>query len=234
MVNDSLYPPESPDEARRLRSHTTLEALQIPYNLHLPVAIPEDEAKIRTPMEIAERVVTMYGVCVYSELLSTGESRQEIKFYLDKIDKILAGQFQTLMTPQESAYLAMEAPQQRVIAKFGWRYECCYVLLWALGAIDELGYPSQICDVPRLAGIVWNIDSVKRFAAEAKLRTTTEILDTADLILRYNWACVDARIKNHPAPANLDGEVVVEWHYAINWLVGMDDNADWDHTQTNT
>ena len=52
------------------------------------------------------------------------------------------------------------------------------------------------------------------------MRNIEEILDEADLIYRYNWACVNARIKGENAPAGLDSEVVFERHWGLNWLIG--------------
>lgn len=61
-----------------------------------------------------------------------------------------------------------------------------------------------------------------------------QLLDAAEVILRYDWACVDARIHHRDAPAGLDAGVVQERHYALNWLVGGSDNADWDDVRPHT
>ncbi|EGO64316.1 hypothetical protein ALO_08535 [Acetonema longum DSM 6540] len=53
------------------------------------------------------------------------------------------------------------------------------------------------------------------------------------MIYRYDWACVDARIKKKPAPGGLNDEVVVERHRALNWLVCYMDQ-EWDCVATNT
>jgi len=57
-------------------------------------------------------------------------------------------------------------------------------------------------------------------------------LDQADLIYRYNWACVDARINNRNID-NLDSGVVLERHRALNWLINYM-NQDWDSFSTDT
>ena len=59
----------------------------------------------------------------------------------------------------------------------------------------------------------------QEFRAKATLRSKREILDQADLILRLDWACVDARTKNQAAPGNLDSGVVFERHHSLNWLI---------------
>jgi hypothetical protein len=54
-----------------------------------------------------------------------------------------------------------------------------------------------------------------------------------DLIYRYDWACVDARIGGKPPPAGVNCEVVVERHRALNWLYGYQGQA-WDDVSTDT
>jgi hypothetical protein len=73
----------------------------------------------------------------------------------------------------------------------------------------------------------------KNFRQNAKLRSKQEILDQADLILRLNWACVNARVKNEPMPGGLDASVVYERHYSLNWLIRYMDQA-WDDVTTDT
>ena len=211
---------ESPDDiARKERSFAILEEKGIPYLSHLRASVVESEAKLRSPEEIALRLFAMFGVCVYSETRNSGESWDETQKYLNKIDEILGGGLSSALSPEETEFLAIREPEPHDLGKFGWRYECCYVLLWALGMM-ELSYPSQICDAADLGGIIWRQNSLAEFLEKTYPRTKSEILDMADLILRYDWACMDARVNGQPSPAELDGEVVMEWHDAFNWLVG--------------
>jgi hypothetical protein len=108
------------------------------------------------------------------------------------------------------------------------------VLLWSLGIIEELGFPDEICNVSRMGKIIWGLDGVDVFLENVKLRNREEMLDMADLILRYDWACVDARINGRESAAGLNGEVVQEWHYAFEWLVGSNGNTSWDDVEIST
>ena len=72
-----------------------------------------------------------------------------------------------------------------------------------------------------------------QFIKDAKLRPIGELLDETDLIYRYHWAVVDARLKQKEAPAKLDGGVIQERHYVLNWLVGYMNQA-WDDISTDT
>ena len=105
-------------------------------------------------------------------------------------------------------------------------------MLWALGYIETLNYPDKVCDVPKAVGILRDI-STKDFITKAKLRDLSEILDQADLIYRYDWAVVNARLKKQDAPADIDGGIVLERHHALNWLIGYM-NQEWDDVTTDT
>ena len=222
------------DIARRERSIAVLKEKGIPYFPPLRSAVTESEAKPRPPEEIARRLFAMFGVCAYCETRGSGETWDETQKYLRKINDILGGGLYSALTAEEKAFLAVKDPEQHDLGKFGWRYECCHVLMWALGISEELGYPSQICDVSAQGKIIWRQNNLADFLKKTKPRTKKELLDAADLILRYDWACVDARVKGKMSPAELNGEVVVEWHYAFNWLIGACDNADWDDIKANT
>jgi hypothetical protein len=135
-------------------------------------------------------------------------------------------------TPREKSFLLEENPAQKDLIEFSWRYESLWVLLWALGYVESLDYPSSQCDVPRAEETLGKAFS-EQFVKQAALRPLSEILDEADLIYRYHQAARDAWINGQPPPANLDLGVVYERHYALNWLIGYE-NQDWDDVSTDT
>lgn len=226
---------ESPEDmARKERSIGRLKEKEIPCLPHLRAAVMEEDAKVRSAKEIGERLFAMFGVCVYSEALHCGETPAEAKKYLNRVDEMLSGRLLECMTPEERAYTEMEEPDERLMTKFSWRYEGCLVLLWALDYVGELPYPGEICNVSQIAEILWGQDSLEEFLEHAYRREDRVILDEADLILRMDWACVDARIHEKEAPGGLDAGVVYERHYAFNWLIGANGNADWDDISPDT
>ena len=115
-----------------------------------------------------------------------------------------------------------------------WKYESYWVLVWALGFVDELNFPDTIVDGPTAIGIVAKFSNLDEFIAAAKLRDIDEILDEADLIYRYHWACVNARINNLPMPKKLDEGVVMERRAGLWWIVDMDKENDWDNVAMDT
>ena len=144
------------DLARKKRSIKILKEKNIPYISHLRSAVMETEAKLRSPKEIAERLISVFSVSVYCEGRSGGETWEEAQKYLETGNNILGGRLDNLLSPEEKTFLSVKEPDQQEVAKFGWRYECCHILMWALGLIDELGYPNDLCDVSNMAKILFN------------------------------------------------------------------------------
>ena len=135
------------------------------------------------------------------------------------------------LTPKERAVLE-DCADSAAIINMVWKYEAYWVLLWALGIVDELSYPADIVDCVFAIKAVSSCDTFAEFMAKVQLRDSEEILDQADLIYRYDWACVNARLKQQDAPENLNSSIVVERHGALNWLIQAD--SDWDHPDVST
>lgn len=231
---DAQRPEESEaDRKRREKSLARLKEQGIPYMEALYSEALENEACIKSREEMVQRAATLFAVAVYSEvMLSENPDREEALTYFNKMNEIY-GIYQWL-TPVEADYIANTESSEHDRIQFVWRYENCAVLLWAAGIIEELPYPSDICDVPVIAAIFWQHAGIDQLLAEGTARTPAEILDAADLTLRYDWACVDARVNHKDAPAKLDGGIVMERHYTFNWIIGANQGADWDHIQPNT
>ena len=88
-------------------------------------------------------------------------------------------------------------------------------------------------DAGRIVSLVMKDKGPKKLREQARLRSAKELLDEADLIYRYDWACVDARVNGGPAPSGVDCGIVVERHHALNWLIGYQ-GQEWDDVSTDT
>lgn len=207
---------------RKARSEVVLQREGVPFIQHLPALGPVASMRFRTTMKVATRMVCVNFAAIYAE-----EPDRELLERL--IEEWGIGDF---FTDQERAFLATKEPSSGARAKFGWRYECVWLFLWALGLIEEIGRPDKIVDVGPMAAkmIAWGPDGI---VGKSHLRDPAEIADLLDLTYRYHWACTNARIKGLPSPAGLDPGVVYERHYALNWLTGYGDQ-DWDGVRTDT
>lgn len=215
--------PSAESLERKGRSIKFLKQKGVPTMEGLPAIEDAAASKIRSPKQIAERLIGCMVCAVGGE---TG-------------DKQLASQLtseysaQHLFTPDEKKFLAsgIDSTQERI--QFSWRYERVWVLLWALGYIDRLDYPSAICDMPRLVRLIKG-KSVEQLVKEAKPRSQKELLDEADLIYRLDWAIVDERVNQKVSvPKEVEKGVVQERHAALNWLIGYL-NQEWDDISTDT
>lgn len=208
--------------ARRDRSIAILKAQKVPFIDHLPVIETEAGSTRRTVEEVATRAMALCIVAVKGE----GIEQTIIEELIEKYQVAQA------FSPKELEFIRNPNPVQHDRVQFAWRYECYWVMLWALGYVDSLERPDTICNV-KVAVAVLRDNGREGFLRKAKLRSQSEILDAADLIYRYHWAAVDARIGNRETPAGLDGGVIMERHYSLNWLIGYMDQS-WDDITTDT
>lgn len=213
------------DQAERRRvSEAYCKSHNIPVytNPNALFTDPEAKVSIRTKDEVVDRAIALVYIGLKSEKLEADK--------LDKLDKKYG--IQTKLTPNEKAYANAEQLTQQQAIDGGWKYEDLHIMLWALGFVDTLSYPDKFCNPGADLNIVNNLTEAQ-FRQKAVIRSKKEILDQADLILRLDWACVDARTKNQPAPGNMDKGIVFERHYALNWLINFLQES-WDNVTTDT
>lgn len=163
------------DEAlsRKGRSIAILKAENVPLIEHLPVIETETESLRRSADQVAERAMALCIVAAKGE----GVEQKIIDQLIDEY------QLATVLTPNERDFIKNPNPSQHERVQFVWRYECYWVMLWALGFTDKLERPDQICDVKRAVTILRD-NGREGFLRKAKLRPQSEILDAADLIYR--------------------------------------------------
>lgn len=214
------------DQARKARNLEILKEKGIPYIEHMGVSAYDATSEIPAKEDILLRAIAVFACCVKSEVYTCGRYEDVIEKNKEQVEMLeeLYG-FQKALSTEEKYFLEQESPNMMDLNKFGWRYECCAVLLWALNLV-KMKQPTEICDAAELGGIIWNNDW-KSLLEKAVLRDRDELLNFQDLVHRYDWACIEARIKKLELPM-LNEEIVCEWHYALNWLTGVEGVTDWD------
>lgn len=209
-------------KARKSRSHEILRAEAVPLNLKLP-AIPDSEQTTgRTHREVVIRTLAVLTTAVKGE----GLPQDTVDALIDDFG------VREHLSPDEAAFIADASPVTADRVQFAWRYEAAWTMLWALSAVDTLPPPREIVDVRAIAEIVRG-ENVETLIAKTSLRPMEQLLDEADLIYRYRWALVDARINDRDPPAGLDPGVALERHRALNWLIGYL-GQDWDEVTPDT
>lgn len=211
-------------QARRAQSEVYCRAHGVPYYKNPTAMFTDSEAEttLRTQDQVVDRALALVFIGLKSEGMQEAQ--------LAEIDK--AYHISSKLTPAERAYVTAAHPTEQQRTDANWRYEGLHVLLWALGYAPTLAYPDRMCEVAPDVKIIHDL-SEAQFRERAKLRSKKEILDQADLILRLDWACTEARLKKQPAPGNLNSDAVVERHHALNWLIQYGDQ-EWDNVSTDT
>jgi hypothetical protein len=211
-------------QARRAQSEAYCRAHGVPYYKNPTAMLTDSEAEaiLRTQDQVVDRALALCFIGLKSEGMKAAQ--------LAEIDK--AYHMSSKLTPTERAYVTAPHPTEQQQTDANWRYEGLHVLLWALGYVPTLAYPDRMCEVAPDVKTIHDLTEVQ-FRQRAKLRSKKEILDQADLILRLDWACTEARLKEQPAPGKLNSDAVVERHHALNWLINYGDQ-DWDDVSTDT
>lgn len=216
--------PTDDQQRRRLASEAICVAHNIPIynNRNALFVASEDSVTIRTKEEVVNRALALCFIELKSE--SAG------KAILADFDKHY--QVMQHLTEAEKAFILAEHPTAQDMSNANWRAEGTHVMLWALGYIDSLSFPDAVCNVTADVDLISSFNAAQ-FRDKAKLRSKKEILDQADLILRYDWACTSANLQQQNAPGNLNPEVVMERHVALNWLINYMNQA-WDDVSPDT
>lgn len=206
---------------RRLKNGAFIRSIGLPVLDALPVTEDDMQVKCRSTAEIVKRCIAV-EICAVK-----GESNDS------KLTQAMIRRFgaDTFFSPAELAFVKSEHPSQQDLANFAWQYERVHVLLWALGFVDRLKNPNEICDVPAEAKLMRS-KTVAELMAQSKPRSMKEIMDQADLYYRLHWATVELRLHGKKSK-NADGEIVVERHHALNWLIRYQKQS-WDDVQTDT
>jgi len=222
VVRTNLDSPNPTDAqlTRKKKSEARVHALGLPVNANLPVVEDDGAVQPRTDIEVAQRCIAV-AICAVK-----GESDdQELTDKL--VEEYSAASF---FSPEEDRFRRNTHASKQDLTKFGWRYEAVHVFLWALGYAETINAPNTIADAGHDIGILKT--QGKNFVANAHLRSRAEILDMSDLYYRLDWAAVELRVEGKHNDA-IDGEIVVERHRALNWLIRYMNQA-WDDVTTAT
>lgn len=211
-------------EQRKKQTEILLKSLNIPFIDHLHLIEEESEVKIRTAQEIAERALILVYLAYVSEVPDERENVIEFlktNFLWNKV------------SPAEKELFQKEELTRQETANISWRSEGVLLLLWTINKVDKLELPIEQVEIPEIVSRLPEfLTDPSEFIKSSIIRPTTEILDQSDLIYRLHWATRSANLNNQPMPANLDLSIIMERHYAINWVTFYAD--EWDEISTDT
>ena len=223
---DAVVPFPAEAHARKARTDALLAARGQAVPAHLPPVPATTECRLRAPRDVAGRALALFVVALKAESIATGVPIPTAELE-QRFPRAIP-----FVSPSERAFLDAGDPSPADTTQFAWRYECLFLLEWALGLAATLPWPDTICNVAFAARTV--VESGDEALLDgAALRPAAEILDALDLHYRLHWRVRQAQVDARPVPDGLDGGVVLERHRALNWLVRFED-ADWDDVDTPT
>lgn len=211
-------------ETRKQQTEKLLKSMNIQFIDHLPQLEEENETKIRSAQEIAERILILVYLGYVAEV---PDGREEV------VDFLKTSLLWDKVTPKEKLLFQQEEMSEQEKINASWRTEAVWLLLWTINKVDKLDLPTeQIYVSESLSRIPDFLSAPNHFIETATVRSTSEILDISDLIYRIHWAARNAHLQNQAMPANLNLSIITERHYAINWVTFYGDN--WDEITTDT
>ena len=202
---------------RRVRSRELLLKRSL-KPIKLPEVVGDEAVRLRRTSAVARRFLCLATVAMKAD--------HQDKFDADKF--IAEHDLRSSLTPDEVEFLA--SPTEQSNSTMTWRYEAAWTLLWALKQTEEIGFPDSESDANLV--IQAAVNNAASILASKELRPTRELLDQMDVLYLCNWIITEARVQEE-STEGLDGSVVYERLYALNWLV-FDGNADWDDVRTNS
>ncbi len=209
---------------RKLETEKLLKKLNIPFIDHLPLIEEENEAKIRTAQEIAERILILTYL---NYILEVPEDKEKVIDFLESYNL-----WDNVSSEEKELFKKSNLTEQESI-NISWRSEAIWILLWTIKKVDNLELPIEQANISEIVSKLPDfLSDPKDFIDNVEIRPTSEILDISDLTYRLHWATRNTDLNNQPMPANLSLSIIIERHYAINWVTYYAD--DWDEVTTDT
>lgn len=217
---------------RKQRSVEFIRSLGMEVNPQLPCIDSDEEVRLRTPKEIAERIVAL----AYTNALAFGTVTADwVKSQINEHG------IEHLFTPKEKSFIENQTPEQKIYES--WKVEAISTLLWSIRAVDSLDFPDHPVSLNGLIAGTYPLrrsedgsdlfgEPLSFIRRHDTMRPAGEILDANDLYYRYYWACVDCRIHDQEMDIVHPG-VVYERFYALNWLINYCDE-EWDDVSVDT
>ena len=227
-------------QERKNKSIAILQSQNVPLIEHLPLRYEADEVIPRDKKEVIQRVACSFASIMCALSIGKNEYTEEDRVYMTQ--DFLSAKYNALklLTPMEQQVIAGTISEAGAI-NVAWKYEAVWVLLWALGIVEELSFPDKISYCDLVMGTMRDFKNLEDFMANTTLRPIEEILQALDLYYRYHWAAVNARV-NGSDPAGIDEDIVMERRAGLEWLCCKGQENDnltdtynaWDYPNLNT
>lgn len=237
-------------ESRREKSNQKIKSLSIACMEELPMLESSDDVNLKSLEQICRRAIAslisiQLAIDLSNEVDSVkitedgkyileDEQEEKIMQIIEEIQAVLMRYDveDDLLESERKMFDLDTLPTRRELINLVWNYEAYWALLWALNLVEDISYPTEICDCQKAIDEVAKVNSLDEFIEKCELRDIEDILDMLDLYYRYDWACVEKRINPDTPIADLNSEVVNERRKGLEWLISEED--DWNDISLDT
>ncbi len=228
-MNDKINGEYVSSEERRRKSNNFIMEKGIACLETLPLLEDSTQVKLKSLDVICKRAIaTLLAIQLACDIGAGNdyeESKQLLTKLLDKYDVKAE-----LLAKEKKLFDGTYSMQDAL--DVAWTYEAYWSLIWTLGLVDDISYPTDICDCKKAIRIVCDCRNYQEFVDQCQPKNIEEILDMLDLYYRYHWACVEKRINPNTSIGRLNPEVVVERRRGLEWLVSNE--IDWNDISLDT
>src|SRR5581483_1013590 len=129
-----IMPNANPAADRKEKSEKLLKSLGIAVNPSLPLVESESQTKFRSPQDTARRALVLCALVLTANKVAGGAAWVKQERLWDAVN------------PKEKAFFENPKPAEKDRVNAARRAEALFVLLSAMGKIDNLDIPTQVCD----------------------------------------------------------------------------------------
>ena len=230
--------PKMTPELRKEASELQLHKRGIRINVQLHVIEADEEVKLRSESELAQRLIGLWAV---SQAAHSGH-------YVELHNFLQVHALMHALSAEESSFLHDYADNSELsdhrVQAFQNRLHAFHFLAWCAGLLDKIDLGNKPILTDKILSYFPALNTLNhaqgapdilvQIKSALKARRKDVIMDWADLLYRLHWAVRHAQLNHKPCPGNINPEMVREWHQAVNWMCNYDDENDWDKVSTET
>lgn len=203
-----------------------LKEKNIPVNESTEFNLRLQDIKVRSEVEVMQRIYALASIAVYTEsLVNKPEQAEDVLKGLDAKYGV-----KSFMTRNELLYLDSKEKNQQMHMFFIWKYEACSTLLDAcnLYTLPELNGTSNAAEIIKL---LLSFSSIEEASKKISFKSNEDLLKSQNLMQRYKWA-IQKLAAERTKLENVENTMVLERHHALNWLLTSLYGENWDTLET--
>ena len=195
FFDDSKFILDEMDKERIQKNISKIKKMDIPYFEGMKTITINYITSVQDKELILNRALVDYAIASFALLALDGKD-DLIDIELNNLDNKF--NLRKLLNSFDLNYINNMANKQislPALQETSWVYEECYILMWALGLVDEVKQDKE-CNIKLVSNILNEIDSYNNLLDKCNLRSKEEIMEMDDFLQRCFWAITEANQNN--------------------------------------